>query len=271
MKRKVKKIFFLISLISGFLYWQNNGIVITKHYYKNKKIPKNFRGFKIAQISDLQNKMFYNNQSSIINKLKSQNPDIIVITGDILDSNRTNVNNAYVFIDKAINIAPIYYVSGNHENRLSIYNSFINILSEKGVNVLENKYSYININNEKIVIMGIRDIRNNKNFEDIIKNMSFKNEKYFKILLSHRPELYNIYENNNIDLSFVGHSHGGQIRLPFTDGLFAPNQGILPKYTSGLRHFNKSSMIISRGLGNSRFPFRIFNRPEITITTLYNE
>ena len=272
MKKKLLKIFIGgVIALSVFLYWQDNSIVVTDYKYANEKVPYEFNGFKIVQVSDLQNKMFYKNQSSLINKVKNANGDIIVITGDLIDSNRTNIQNAYVFIDEAVKIAPVYYVSGNHEKHSGKYDELIEGLSERGVHILENTYEYIEQNDSKIAIMGIKDIRKNYNFDSILEDMCNENSDYFKILLSHRPEIYEIYDEKGVDLSFTGHAHGGQIRLPFTDGLFAPNQGILPKYTSGIRYFDNSAMVISRGLGNSVFPFRVFNRPEITVTTLYSE
>lgn len=260
-----------ICVASAFLYWQDNHIVITEYKYENEKVPKNFEGFRIVQVSDLQNKKFYKNQSSLIKKVKKANPDIIVITGDIIDANRTNLENAFMFIDKAKSIAPIYYASGNHENHSDKYDEIIEGLSLRGVHILENKYEHIERNGEKIAILGLRDIRTSLDFQNALYDMVNENYDYLKILLSHRPELYYMYDDSGVDLSFTGHAHGGQIRLPFTDGLFAPNQGFLPKYTSGIRHFENSSMVISRGLGNSIFPFRIFNRPEITVTTLYSK
>lgn len=271
MKKFIKILLGTVLAVSVFLYWQDNDIVVTKYEYKSEKAPEGFEGFKIAQVSDLQNKMFFKNQSSLIKNLKKTDADIIVITGDLVDANRTNIDNAYTFIDKAVKIAPVYYVSGNHENASGVYEELLEGLKIRGVNILENTYEYIDRNGDKIAIMGIKDIRMNYDFDEVIEDMSNKNEGYFKILLSHRPELYSVYDEKGVDLSFTGHAHGGQIRLPFTDGLFAPNQGAFPKYTSGLRYFDNSAMVISRGLGNSVFPFRIFNRPEITVTTLYSE
>jgi predicted MPP superfamily phosphohydrolase len=94
--------------------------------------------------------------------------------------------------------------------------------------------------------------------------------KNFKILLSHRPELFDLYSENSMDLVFTGHAHGGQIRIPFIGGLIAPDQGIFPKYSSGSYSKDSTTMFVSRGLGNSIFPVRIFNRPEIVVVTLRN-
>jgi predicted MPP superfamily phosphohydrolase len=104
-----------------------------------------------------------------------------------------------------------------------------------------------------------------------LKRLTKDKSETFKILLSHRPELFDIYKDNKMNLAFCGHAHGGQIRLPFIGGLVAPNQGFFPKYTSGTYSKEDTTMIVSRGLGNSLFPFRIFNRPEIIVVTLQTQ
>jgi len=90
----------------------------------------------------------------------------------------------------------------------------------------------------------------------------------YTVLLSHRPELFDVYADNNIDLVLSGHAHGGQVRLPFIDGLAAPNQGLFPQYSEGVHENNRTKMVVSRGLGNSIFPIRINNRPELVVFTL---
>ena len=107
-----------------------------------------------------------------------------------------------------------------------------------------------------------------KEYLSTLKDIKKAVNNDFTILLSHRPEIIDLYSESKVDLVFTGHAHGGQIRLPFTDGLFAPNQGLLPRYTSGKFKKGNTEMIVSRGLGNSLFPFRIFNRPELIVAIL---
>ncbi|MGL4790308.1 MAG: metallophosphoesterase, partial [Anaerotignaceae bacterium] len=197
------------------------------------------------------------------------NPDIILITGDLVDSRRFNLEIAMDFINGAVNIAPVYYVSGNHEARLSQYPNIKSQLADAGVNVLDNQKISIEINNNYIDILGLSDPNffNNKNeFEQYLKEWS--ESESFKVLLSHRPELFDLYVKYNMDLTFSGHAHGGQIRLPFIGAMVAPNQGLLPKYTSGFYTQENSTMFVSRGIGNSIIPLRVLNRPEIAFITL---
>lgn len=263
-----------LIIIVAFLYWQNNDIVTTNINIENSKIPNNFDKFKILQVSDLHNKEFGKNQEKLVNLTKEINPDIIVVTGDAIDSRRTNMDIAIDYLSQVAKIYPTYYVTGNHERRISDYNKFEESLIKSKVKVLNNQFENIKIDNEEISLIGMKDISfitsNDKSEEylSILNNIKKETNNNFTILLSHRPDIIDVYSKANVDLVFTGHAHGGQIRLPFTDGLFAPNQGLLPKYTSGKFKEDNTEMIVSRGLGNSLFPFRIFNRPELIVTTL---
>jgi predicted MPP superfamily phosphohydrolase len=280
-KKKMHLIIVLIILIGIplFFLWQNNDIVITNISYKSSKIGKDFEGFKIAQISDLHNKEFGKNQRRLIKNLKSINPDIIVITGDIIDAKRTNIQIAMEFVDEALDIAPMYYVSGNHEVWSGQYEELLDQLEDKGVVLLEDKKVKITKGGEHFNLIGISDPDLSSSYLEFDQSYAVKetlssliddNDKnILNILLSHRPELIDAYANCNVDLAFTGHAHGGQFRIPYIMGLYAPNQGVFPKYTSGAYKKASTTMIVSRGLGNSVFPIRIFNRPEIVVVTMY--
>ena len=274
-----KYIIFIVIIIFlvCFSYFENNNIVISKYNIKSNRLPKEFNNFRIVQISDLHNKVFYKDNNTLAAKIKSQKPDIIVITGDIVDRRKYNEENALSFIDKIKSIAPIYYVNGNHEGWSGKFESLEKKLKEKGVFVLRNESIYYEKNKEKIMISGVDDPAFNTTGssedymnEGIMKKelLNVSNKKYFRILLSHRPEFFDLYVNSNIDVAFTGHAHGGQVFIPFLGGIIAPNQGFWPKYYKGMHTKNNAAMIISRGLGNSSAPQRIFNRPEIVTVTL---
>lgn len=268
----------IIVLIIIYLYFENNAIQITNIDVKDQSIPNSFNNFKIVHISDLHNKEFGKIQKNIINKIKETNPDIIVITGDIIDSYDTNVQISSDFINGVSKMAPVYYVPGNHESRiLDDYISLKTQMQTAGVHVLENEFITISKGNDKINIIGMNDpnfeylkLTGTTDEEIAVNNLSVltKNLNGYTILLSHRPELINTYASFDINLVFSGHAHGGQVRIPFVGGVIAPNQGLFPKYTSGLHEVKNTKMIISRGLGNSAFPFRVNNRPEIVVATL---
>ncbi|WP_352399171.1 metallophosphoesterase [Anaerotignum sp.] len=257
--------------MAGFLYWQNNGLMLTpKTLCKN--VPQGFDGYKILQVSDLQNKAFGKNQEKLLRKITNATPDIIVITGDLIDRNRTNLNLAMDFVDNAVHIAPVYYVSGNHEHQSGYFDELIERLTNAGVTVLENGKSIIERNGDAIELIGLADKRVNPYYEQVLSTLlKGCHEGRFQILLCHRPELFQTYVKKGLNLVFTGHAHGGQIRLPWIGGIFAPNQGFFPTYTSGIYEKGRTTMMVSRGLGNSTFPFRIFNRPELVQVTLVKE
>lgn len=278
-KRKKIVIFLIVIFIGFFSFfkWQNNSITITELTFKNDKVPESFVGYKILQISDLHNKEFGTKQSNILTKIKNINPDIIVITGDLIDSNNTNIEIAMDLIKGAIKTAPIYYVSGNHEAWSGSYSTLKSKLEEVGVTVLDNQKTVISKDNSAIDLIGLSDPSFAKsewleygetvNTETLISNL-IESNTHFQILLSHRPELFGLYANSEVDLVFSGHAHGGQFRLPFIGGFIAPDQGLFPDLTEGIHTNNNTSMVISRGLGNSIIPIRVFNRPELIVVTL---
>ncbi|SHI16958.1 metallophosphoesterase [Clostridium intestinale] len=249
-------------------------IVISNITYKNSKIPASFDGYKILQISDLHNAEFGKNQKTLIEKTKEIDPDIIFITGDLIDSYNTNIDISMKYIDGITDIAPIYFISGNHESRIESYNELCDRLTSSGVNILNNKNVFIQKDSSSIGLIGLDDpafiqtSNQDELFKKLLVDLSKDIDSDFKMLLSHRPEKIVDYKDAKVDLVFSGHAHGGQFRIPFVGGLLAPSQGFFPKYTSGIYKEDNTSMIVSRGLGNSIFPFRINNSPELVVVTL---
>ncbi len=277
--KKITIIFSIICLLlilcGIYFYFENTTLEVSTYQIATNKIPNEFNNYKIIQISD-----FHNNTSSkltkkIVEKIKNQKPNIIVITGDLIDSTKTNVDIAIDMIKEIIEIAPIYYVTGNHEARTNEYDNLKSQMIELGVKILENEAQEIQLNNSTINILGINDpsfykesdILDSKIVKNNMENIQY-NEDNFTILLSHRPEVFKIYVEKNIDLVFTGHAHGGQIRLPFIGGIIAPNQGTFPEYTDGIYREKDTTMVVSRGIGNSIIPFRVNNRPELMIVEL---
>jgi uncharacterized protein len=284
---RLKKLIILIGevvLMCLFLYLNNNMLSVSNITITSPKIPNGFKDYKIVHISDLHSKSFGKDQKNIISKIDKLKPDIIVITGDIIDRKKYNEENSIIFVREAIKIAPVYYCTGNHEAWSGKFEvSLENRLADEGVSILNDTSKVLSKSGEKINIIGVQDPAFNTNGylesyknSDIIEGSLKKateliDRNEFNMLLSHRPELIDVYVKNKIDLVFSGHAHGGQIRLPFIGGILSPNQGIFPKYTSGLYKKEWCNLIVSRGLGNSVFPFRIFNRPHIICVTLKSE
>ena len=265
----------LICLVI-WVIWGNTAIEVNEYKITSERIPDAFSGFRIVQVSDLHNHEFGDGNSKLLTLLSLTCPDIIVITGDLIDSRQTDLNVALEFVRQAIKIAPVYYVSGNHEARVSEYEDLKIGLTDAGVVILENQKTQLSRDGESITLIGLDDpsFREDYLFGDAAGVVcSFLDELYcesdgYTILLSHRPELFDTYVSSGVDLVFSGHAHGGQFRLPFVGGLVAPNQGFFPEYDAGLYTEGTTNMLVSRGVGNSIIPIRINNRPEIIVVEL---
>lgn len=279
MVKKIVILIILFTLTYAFLYFENSALVTTNLDLQLPGLPSGFNGYKILQISDLHGKEFGRSNKRLISTIKKISPDIIVITGDLIDAFDYNEEITLNFIDKIIDIYPIYFTTGNHEiNCTKYFESLDKKLKEKGVYVLRNSTAIIQKNKDCITLIGLEDPQfihksdndiNKKIMSKELDNLIIENNKnIFKILLSHRPEQFELYSKYNINLIFSGHVHGGQFRLPFVGGFYAPNQGLFPKYDSGKYTLSNSTMIVSRGLGNGSIPQRIFNRPELIVVTL---
>lgn len=272
-KKKMKLLFiivFSLAAVSIFLWWQANGLGVTYIEHSSWRLPTEFDGFRIAQVSDLHNKTFGKGNSSLLALLSREAPDIIVITGDLVDRRRPDINAAMEFIYGAVAIAPVYYVSGNHEERLENHNEIYGKLVNAGVHVLENTGAKILRGERSISIAGAFDSDSDTVISRRIETV-MGNPDDFTILLCHRPNYMEIFKRYSLDLVFCGHAHGGQFRVPFVGGLFAPDQGLFPQYTSGAYTEGETTMIVSRGLGNSVVPIRLFNRPDVVMATLRSE
>ncbi|WP_042470174.1 metallophosphoesterase [Bacillus ndiopicus] len=267
--KKLAKIIFIIVVVYVFLQVNNKWLVVTEHVYESERVPASFDGYRITQVTDLHDAIFGNRQKRLIEKVRATNPDAIFITGDLIDSNRYNLENSLEAVRGFVEIADVYYVLGNHEVATRKMTEIYTALTELGVHVLPNSALTIARGNEQIIIAGIEDPLMGYTTQEMLV-MTFEDvpSGMFTLLLSHRPERFNTYVDNAVDLVFTGHAHGGQIRLPFIGGLVAPGQGFLPKYTAGTYEDDATMMVVSRGLGNSVVPYRIFNLPEIVTVEL---
>lgn len=276
MKKKILYIPVVLAALGYFVWFQNNSITTSQIVMRSAKLPASFDQFKIIHLSDLHNKNFGKKQQRLVMKISEIQPDIVVFTGDLIDANRPGDKASLILMKELVAIAPVYYVSGNHEWGSGTFSSLEHSLKDIGVMVLRNENVPITKGNDKIQIVGIDDPSRGKGDQlereiakqDIVKSIVGLEEDGFTILLSHRPELLPLYASFDFDTVFSGHAHGGQIRLPLIGGLVAPNQGFLPTYTAGEHELDQTTMMVSRGLGNSIIPLRVFNRPEIVVVTL---
>ena len=278
-----KKHIFVIKLMLLFILvvwtiWGNVTVGITRYTVTSNRLPHSFDGYKIAVVSDLHNAQFGNNNSQLVVKIKKEHPDIIAITGDLVDSNRTDIEIAIQLVSRLTEIAPCYYVTGNHEAWINEqYKELEKGLIAENVVILHDNVIQLTKGSETIQIAGQDDpyFTNTDTYiqesmlQTRINNMSLSNE--YCILLSHRPEMFEAYVSEEFDLVLSGHAHGGQFRVPFIGGIIAPDQGLFPEFDAGKYSKNNTIMIVSRGIGNSIIPVRFNNRPEIVIVELISE
>ena len=270
----------LIAALIIWTMWSNTALMLSTVTVSSNRIPAAFNGFRIAQISDLHNAVFGEDNAELLQILSECEPNIIVITGDLVDAEHTDIDVALDFAKEAVQIADTYYVTGNHEASLSQYDELKAELENTGVVVLEDKAMQLEYNGDDITLIGLSDpsfTLKGDMFGEVPAMVDTKlrgligDKDNYTILLSHRPELFEAYVNCGVDLVLSGHAHGGQFRLPFIGGLVAPNQGLFPKYDAGLYTKGDTNMIVCRGLGNSIIPIRFNNRPDIVLLELIAE
>lgn len=275
----MKKWITALFLIGVFLYYSNNVIEISEYTIQSSKWPSQLDGFKIVHLSDLHNKSFGKNQSSLIKKLKDLKPDLIIMTGDVIDRRHYKKEPAITLMQACTGIAPTAYVTGNHEVWHGSAPEIREELKALGVIVLNNQSVHLSTDKGSISLSGLADradFMGQYDYEVMLEKImqsaqADSPESSFHILLSHRPEQFDAYAAAGFDLALSGHSHGGQFRLPFIGGFIAPDQGLFPKFDGGFYENGPSRMIVSRGLGNSLMPIRLFNQPEIPVIRLYSD
>lgn len=286
-----KIIFIFIGIfILMYLYikYNVNTLEVTKYVVENKKVPKEFDGYNIVQISDLHSKLFGENNKKLIQKIKSLNPDIVVVTGDLIDGENNNYNVALDFMKEISKLYRVYYIIGNHEQKSLIkkykdeYKNYFNKLHQIDfVNLDNNKVeivkgdSNINLYGLTVPYSCYKYLFDNQETTSI--DIDFLEEKLgkvdreqFNILLAHTPFYFDEYEKWGADLTLCGHVHGGIVRLPLVGGLLSPDRKFFPKYDLGEYIKNKSTMIVSKGLGGSKVLIRVNCKPEIVNIKLKN-
>lgn len=270
----------VVLVLALWIIWDNQRIVVTSFEVESERLPESFDDYRIVQVSDLHNDEFGEDNAKLLAIIKEEKPDIIAITGDLLDSRRTSVEKALNFATKAVQIAPCYYVTGNHESRMDEeYEQLETGMKNAGVTVLRNETVTLEKGGEQITIAGLDDPRFVIATDRVLKMEAVIGEvlagilkevpeERFTLLLSHRPELFAMYCDQGLDVVLSGHVHGGQVRIPYIGGIIGPGQGILPDYDAGLYMADGTTMVLSRGLGQSIIPFRVNNPPELVVVTL---
>ena len=256
----------IVALIAD----SNMRIETTEYVIESSRIPEAFDGFRIVQLSDLHGDEFGADNSRLINAVKAARPDIITITGDLIDSPGQG-QYAKILAEKLVEIAPVFYVTGNHEWASGEIPELFDILNEAGVSVLRNDYVLLASKGESIVLAGLDDPNgpyDMKTPEEVFSDICIADGDKYIVLLNHRNDGLKQFASLGADLVMSGHAHGGIIRFPFTDGLIGPSMDWFPSYTSGIYTDGDAVLIVSRGLGNSPHTLRVFNNPHLPVAVL---
>lgn len=277
-RRKILTAAAIGAAVAGWLLWGNSALMTSEYSINAPRLPGSFEGFRIAQVSDLHNTEFGEGNRKLLAALEQAEPDIIVLTGDVIDARNTKPEISLAFAAEAVKIAPCYFITGNHEARVD-HLGFPEQLRSLGVTVLRNEAVTLERNGDTITLMGVDDPTFEVDYMTgdcrpvltaALEDLMEENRGY-TILLSHWPEWFELYRDFEIDLAFSGHAHGGQFRLPFVGGVIAPNQGFFPRYDGGVFTEGDTTMVVSRGLGPSIIPLRVNNRPELVVAELHRE
>lgn len=256
----------IITIVFAFLALLCDArLQVTYYTIDTDKIQQSIR---FAVITDLHSSSYGKDMNTLIHAVQQEQPDCVLLVGDIFDANHDNQNSWDCVIALAKEY-PCYYVTGNHEMRMTDVDDIKHQLTQIGVHVLSGDSKSVNIHDQQIMIHGVDDYFDEDAFNAQIQEITTKAmPSQYNILLSHRPELVDKYEQCNVDIVIAGHAHGGQARIPLIapNGLYAPHQGTNPKYTNGIHQFNNWSLLVSRGLDkrSTKYP-RILNRPELII------
>lgn len=265
----------LLLTAAGISYEENNRLTLSRFSVESPRLPKEFDGFSIVHLSDLHSKCFGSGQSRLLRRVDQLAPDIVCITGDLIDKRRYRRNGIAPALTLCRELAqerPVVFVSGNHEASLPFYPQLRQVLKNMGIIVLENQGLRLYREGAALYLCGLRDpafIRENQApFRREVFRLCREAKGDFTLLLCHRPERLEDYGAAGADVVLSGHAHGGQFRVPGAGPLWMPNQGVFPPLAQGLHQFGRTSMVVSRGLGNSLFPQRLLNWPEVVFITL---
>jgi hypothetical protein len=249
------------------MYTQISSFKINKVIFKTEKFNKNDE-LKIVQITDFHdNKRI--NKAKMMKEIKELNPDIIVLTGDIIDFKTEDFTNTISLMKGLLKInSHVYFVEGNHELRNKKGQEFLSYIKKIGINIIDNDCKKVIINGKHINICGVEFLLEKTDFEKAVSNI--ENDKY-TILLSHSPNRPLIYVDSRVDLILSGHTHGGQVRLPVVGAIVAPGQGLFPKYDKGVYPLGNTTLYIDSGLGCSVQPIRFLNKVQFSYIIVKGE
>ncbi len=255
----------MLLILAALLLIYNNHFAV-RHY--EVETAKTEGEKKIILISDLHNKEYGKGNVRLLEKIRANQPNLIVIAGDLVDRRRPKIDVGVNFAENCAEIAPTFYVSGNHEHQRG---NFEEIASQmKKAKPLRNEW----IELCGVKLLGLLDHFQTDGSAQETALQAFEREEGYKIVAVHRPAAFyseEVLRERKIDLQLSGHTHGGVVHLPFIGPFFAPGEGLWAKYVQGIFKDDGPVLVISGGLGNTRLPLRLFNFPELVVISIKNK
>lgn len=270
----------LLAALGASLWGSRYALQVTRYEIVSDKLSGNVR---IVHLSDLHCSEFGEGNAALIARIAEQAPDLIVMSGDMINGHEQRTEVAEALIESLSEIAPVYASLGNHEkaNEHMYRSDITKLYEEAGAVVLEKEYQDIEIRGQKIRIGGLLGYglpeKYAKTGEAVESEYTYiaKMQKTdnLTLLLCHYPTCWihnRLLDEWDVDVVFSGHEHGGQIRLPWLGGVYAPDRGFFPGHTSGVLHDQdgKRALVISRGLGSTGWVPRLNNVPEIVVVDI---
>ncbi|SFP64500.1 metallophosphoesterase [Salibacterium halotolerans] len=235
--------------------------------FRTRKLPAD-KSIRLLQISDIHNKQFGRHNKRLINAAMEAEPDMIAVTGDLIDEDTPSIKPMLHLMEALTGVTKnIYFVTGNHDWEHPEVKSFLRGLKERGITVLDNRNTKVEVNGAVFNLAGIEDHYTNRH--NLTRAFQGIDEEYYTLLLSHAPLVFQNEKAARADLILSGHTHGGQIRFPFIGGVVSPGEGLFPSYEQGTHFFASGSWIyIDKGLGTSTIPVRFMNQSQMTVVTI---
>lgn len=268
--RRLLALLALFALAAGFVYWQNFTLQVEPVELFFESLPPQFDGLRVAELSDLHGRSFGKNNVRLLRTLQKARPDMICICGDLFDE-KTNLTMLEPLLTGLTDIAPVYYVTGNHEWQVKNLREILQKMRAWGVTVLENEGRVLSRGGAEMVVAGVHDPcgpYDMKTPAALVRELRSAQGNDFILMLSHRNDELAMWSQLGVQLVLSGHCHGGVVRLPFVGGVFGTRRELFPEYDAGVYRQDGTTLFVSRGLGYTNVHFRLFNRPHVPIMIL---
>lgn len=271
-RRKTAALLVLTALLAaGFLLWGNCSLQTTETALVSPALPPAFDGLRIVELADLHGRVFGRGSRRLLAAVRRAEPDLICIDGDLFDEH-TDLAMLPPLLRGLCAIAPVYYVTGNHEWRVPGLRGILAQMRACGVTVLQDDWRVLRRGEDALVLAGTDDPcgpAERKTPAELIADIRAEaGEAAFLLLLAHRNDQLPQWSALGVQAVLAGHCHGGVVRLPFVGGLFGTDRRLFPAWDAGLYRQGETALYVSRGLGYTNVHFRLFNRPEVAVIVL---